>query len=185
MIRVVDIFKENGFIVEKTPNRIVDERDLAILKQLVYQICSNNRYTPISSLQLASEVKLSQPTVYKRLQRLEDDRIILGFSVDVDWTRVRGDRISFVVQLKVDFDKINDIASLIASFPEVSSLYRTTEEYPLLALVQVQRVTDFTSFLLKCYEIHSIEDTHSLLLLDIPLERSPASLLDLINKMTP
>ncbi|MFQ6122999.1 MAG: Lrp/AsnC family transcriptional regulator [Candidatus Heimdallarchaeota archaeon] len=182
VIRVVDIFKENGSIVEKIPNRIVDERDLAILKQLVYQRCSKNRYSPLSSLQLASKVNLSQPTVYKRLQRLENDRIILGFSVDVNWARVGSDRIGFVVQLKVDFDKISEVASFIAGFSEVSSLYRTTEEYPLLALIQVQKVADFTRFLLKCYEIPSVEDTNSLLLLDVPLERSPAFLLETIYK---
>lgn len=185
VIRVVDIFKENGFSVLKIPDRIVDERDLAILNRLIYQKCSKNQYTPLTSLQLASEVNLSQSSVYKRLQRLENDRIILGFSVDVNWARINGDRIGFVMQLKVDFNKINDVASLIAGFPEVSSLYRTTEEYPLLALVQVQRVTDFTSLLLKCYDIPSVEDTHSLLLLDVPLERSPASLLETINKTTP
>ncbi len=182
VIRVVDIFKENGFIVKKIPNRIVDEKDLVILNRLVYQKCSKNQYTPISSLQLASEVNLSQSSVYKRLKRLEKDRIILGFSVDVNWARISSNRIGFVMQLKVDFDKINDVASLIAGFPEVSSLYRTTEEYPLLALIQVQRVADFTRLLLQCYEIPSIEDTNSLLLLDVPLERSPASILEKINK---
>ena len=185
VIRVVEIFKESGFLVETTPKRLVDAKDLALLKQVVYQKCSKNHYTPFSSLRLASEVNLSQPTVYKRLKRLEEDRILLGFSVDVNWARISGARIGFVVQIKVDFDKINDAAYLIAGFPEVSSLYRTTEEYPLLGLVRVQNVADFTSLLLKCYEIPGVEDTHSLLMLDVPHKRSPASLLENLNEAEP
>ena len=182
VIRAVDIFKENGCLVETVPKRIVDKKDLDLLKRIVYQKCSKKQYTPLSSLRLASEVNLKQPTVYKRLKRLEEDRILLGFSVDVNWARVSGNWIGFVVQFKVDFDKITKVACLMAKFSEVCSLYRTTEEYPLLGLFWVQSVADFNKLLLKCYEIPGVEDTNSLLMLDVPLERSPVTILETISE---
>lgn len=183
VIRMVDIFKENGVIVEGTPKCMIAEKDLPLLERLVYQKCSESRYTPLSSLQLASEVELSQPTVYKRLKRLETDQILLGFSIDVNWAHLNGDWIGFVVQIKVAFDTISEVARLLAQFPEVHSLYRTTEEYLLLGFIWVQNVRDFNKFLLKCYEIPGVEDTHSVLMLDVPLERSPVTILKTISKI--
>ncbi len=52
VIRVVDIFKENGFIVENVPKRIADKTDLELLKRIINQKCSQNQYSPISTTSL-------------------------------------------------------------------------------------------------------------------------------------
>jgi len=181
VIRVVDIFKENDVIVEKGPIRMIDEKDFPLLERLAYQTCSSDQYTPLSSLQLASETSLSQPTVYNRLKRLENNRILIGFGIDVNWSHVNGDWIGFVIQIKVAFDKITEVAKLLAQLSEVRSLYRTTEEYLLFGFIWVQNITEFNKFLLKCYDIPGVEDTQSLLMLDVHLERSPVTVLKSIQ----
>lgn len=182
VVRVVDVFKENGFIVETIPKRIADTTDITLLKLIVNQKCSESQYSPISTPKLALEMGMSQPAVYKRLKRLETDHILLGFGVDVNWADIYGNWIGFVLQIKVAFDKINEVAQMIANFSEVQSLYRTTEEYLLLGLIWTRGVDEFNKLLWKCYTIPGVEDTKSLLMLDVPLKRSPVNLLTASRK---
>jgi DNA-binding Lrp family transcriptional regulator len=100
----------------------------------------------------------------------------------VDWSRVTGNWIGFVLQIKVAFDKITEVAKLLAQLSEVRSLYRTTEEYLLLGFIWVQNIPDFNRFLLKCYDIPGVEDTQSLLMLAAHLERSPVTVFKLVLK---
>jgi DNA-binding Lrp family transcriptional regulator len=50
--------------------------------------------------------------------------------------------------------------------PQIFDLYRTGEEYGLLATVRVKDASEFNAFLLKLYDSKDIIDTYSTLVLE-------------------
>jgi len=60
---------------------------------------------------------------------------------------------------------------------EISDLYRTGEEYGLLAILRVGNVFEYNSFLLRLYDSRDILDTYTALVLEerknspLPLEK--------------
>jgi DNA-binding Lrp family transcriptional regulator len=50
--------------------------------------------------------------------------------------------------------------------PQIFDLYRTGEEYGLLATVRVRDIQEYNSFLLKLYDSSNLIDTYSTLVLE-------------------
>jgi DNA-binding Lrp family transcriptional regulator len=49
---------------------------------------------------------------------------------------------------------------------EISDLYRTGEEYGLLAILRVKGVSEFNSFLVRLYDSADVIDTYTTLVLE-------------------
>ena len=111
-------------------------------------------------------MKISQPAVFKRLMRLERDAVILRYTVRVNHSWL-GARTKLIVRVKVNPNAYNVVAQdFLASMPEVTDLYRTGEEYGLLAFVRVRDTADFNSLLLRLYGSRDVLDTFTTLVLE-------------------
>ena len=56
--------------------------------------------------------------------------------------------------------------SELTAMSEISDLYRTGEDYGLLAIVLAESVEEYNVFLTRLYDSRDVLDTHSTLVLD-------------------
>jgi DNA-binding Lrp family transcriptional regulator len=175
--RVVDairIYKEAGvpFTFEERESPLsLDEVDFKILDLLLHQTEYIKASHLLSTMELSRLLRrfgmqISQPTVFKRLKRLEEKGVILRYRVTVNWPKL-GFNAKFIVRMKVNPNVYDDVArNFLAPMDEITDLYRTGEDYGLLAILRVRDVSEYNSFLLKLYQSKEIIDTYTTLVLE-------------------
>ncbi len=176
--RVVDairIYKEAGvpfvFEEERTSPISLDEVDLKILDVLLHQVEYVKSSRLLSTVELSRllrrfGMRISQPTVFKRLTRLEERGVVLRHTVMVNWSRLGLDA-KLLVRIKVNPNAYGVVArNFLALMNEITDLYRTGEDYGLLAFLRVRDVSEYNSFLLKLYHSKEIIDTYTTLVLE-------------------
>lgn len=173
VVNAIKIFKEADvpFMLGKTESLVLDEVDFKILEVLLNQMEYVKAPLPLSTVNLsrllhAFGVEISQPAVFNRLSRLEKKGAILRHTVRVDYSRL-GLQTKFIVRIKANPNVYDAVAQgFLASMTEISDLYRTGEEYGLLAILRVKNVSEYNSFLLRLYDSKDILDTYTTLALE-------------------
>jgi len=173
VVNAIRIFKESGVAFQTGAARSlkVDEADRKILGILLDQAEIANSPLPLSTVELSKRlgvlgVHMSQPAVFNRLARLESNRVILRHTVKVDYSKL-GLQTKFIARIKANPSTYDAVArSYLTSMPQIFDLYRTGEEYGLLATVRVRDASEYNSFLLRLYDSREIIDTYSTLVLE-------------------
>jgi len=175
--RVVDaihIYKEAGvpYAFERTKEPLdLDEVDLQILDLLLHQTKYVKTPRPLSTVELSRllhrfGIQVSQPTVFKRLTRLEEEGVILAYKMMINLSKL-GLKAKYIVRIKVNPNTYDNIArNFLSPMDEITDLYRTGEDYGLLAIVRVHDVSRYNSFLLKLYDSKDVIDTYTTVVLE-------------------
>jgi len=171
-VNAIRTFKEAGFAIKTEGKGLpLDEVDLRILEILLNQVDFVKIPLPVTTVQLAQllrkfGLKVSQPTVFQRLARLEKNGVIVGNTVRVDWNKL-GWKTLAVVHIKADPSMYAYVAEKYLSLMnEIIDLYRTGEEYGLLAIIRVRDLAEYNAFLLRLYDSKDIIDTYTTLVLE-------------------
>jgi len=172
VVNAIRIFKEAGvpFVREEEPVKL-DDTDMKILEILLNQVDYVKAPRLISTVELSGLLRdfgmeISQPAVFKRLARLEKDAVILRYVARVNHSWL-GAKTKLIVRVKVNPNAYNTVArDFLAPMPEVTDLYRTGEEYGLLAFVRVGDAAEFNSLLLRLYGSKDVLDTYTTLVLE-------------------
>ena len=184
VVNVIHTFKESGVPLEKETETLgLDNIDLEILKILLNPTEHDKTPRPPSTThisRLLSNVgtKISQPAVFKRLKRLESRGVILRYTIMVDPVKL-GIKTKLIVRIKVHPASYDRVArNFLAPMNEITDLYRTGEDYGLLAIMRVKNVSQYNSFLSRLYTSKDIIDTHTTLVLE-ERKKSPLPLSNL------
>jgi len=174
VVNVIRIFKEFGspFEFERKLKALdLDNMDFKILELLLNQ----DRYVkgpqPLSTTQVSkllrdSGINISQPTVFKRLTRLETNGVILRHTIRINEEKI-GIKTKIIVRIKVNPASYDTVAhDFLAKMNEVTDLYRTGEDYGLFAVIRVRDISQYNSLLLKLYDSKDIIDTYTILVLE-------------------
>ena len=110
--------------MEASPNLKLDEIDRGILKE----IQKNSR---ISNNELARRVNLSQPATHARLKRLQEQQVIRGFSVNLDFEKLGYELTCFFQTRLQDHSEqaVVDFEQKVNAFPEVLECHYLTGEF--------------------------------------------------------
>jgi DNA-binding Lrp family transcriptional regulator len=98
---------------------------------------------------LAKSSKLTEAEVTARIDKLEQDGVILGYQAVVDPQKVARECVTAVIEVKITpereggFDKM---AERIARFPEVLSCYLMSGGYDLLVVVEGRTLHEVAGF---------------------------------------
>ena len=187
VMNAIRIFKESGvaFQTGTTKSLKVDEADRNILRILLDQAECAESPLPLSTVELSKQlgvlgVNVSQPAVFNRLARLGGNGVILRHTLKLDYSKL-GLQTKFIVRIKANPNAYDMVAEgYLASMPQIFDLYRTGEEYGLLATVRVRDASEYNSFLLRLYDSKEIIDTYSMLVLE-ERKASPLSLSEEIS----
>jgi DNA-binding Lrp family transcriptional regulator len=171
IIETIKVFKTSGIRLDNVKlgsKPEIDELDNKILKILE----SNQADKPISTydikeiLEKSYKEEISQSTVHNRIKRLENDKIILNYTVDFSPRKI-GFKGKYLLRIKPkDPSKYNELALDLISNHNITDLFRIGEEYGLFAIVRVTEIEHYGKFISELYIAGDIEDTFTNFVLD-------------------
>ena len=181
-IHVIECFKENQIIIKEKPllNYKLDKIDRIILQVLKNQQRFVTKPRPMTSMDISRvltrmNLPLSQPAVFRRIQRLKTIEIILKEGVRIDYHKL-GFQTRFIMKVKVNPRVYSSMAhEKLAPMKEITDLYRTNEDYGLLAFVLVRDVNNYNSFVTQLYNTTNVIDTYSTLVLENQTDKQTIS----------
>lgn len=112
---------------------VPDQTDLAILRALQEDLPLVSR--PWKAI--ADRLNLTEPDMISRMNRLKDAGIIRGISPVLE-SRHLGLHAATLVALRVPEERIDEVAAIISSYPEVSHNFRRDHSYSVWFTIAAQ-----------------------------------------------
>ncbi len=137
---------------------MIDDMDRKILRLLQ----DNAR---ISNAEIARHVELAPSAVLKRIRRLEDDKVIMGYETRVDRHKVGFDMSSFVLISTGEKPGTLEIGRKIAALAEVQDVHFTAGDFYYFAKVKTRNVSEHNEFIKKLGQI-GVRDCRTTLILN-------------------
>lgn len=113
------------------------------LLQLLEEDCT------LTNAQLAAMVGTTEAEVAQERQRLEKERIVLGYKAIVDWDRTQREAVTALIEVRVTpqrgegFDRI---AQRIYQYDEVESVYLMSGAYDLTVIISGRTLKEVAQF---------------------------------------
>ncbi len=126
----------------------------------ILQLLENDgRLTPE---QLAVMCGTTPEEIKKKIKKLEDDGVILGYKALIDWDKTDREYVSALIELKVAPQRdrgFNKIAEKIYNYPEVQSVHLMSGGFDLMLLIEGKTMKEVAYFV--AYKLAPIEDVVS------------------------
>ncbi|MCX7044519.1 MAG: Lrp/AsnC family transcriptional regulator [Candidatus Sumerlaeota bacterium] len=103
----------------------------------------------LSNAEIAVRLGMTVEDVSSCIQKLEDDRIILGYRAVVNPENLGKDQVLSLIEVRVQPQRdvgFDEIAARIYRFPEVKTCYLLSGTYDLLLLVEGTNLRDVSTF---------------------------------------
>jgi DNA-binding Lrp family transcriptional regulator len=137
-----------------------DEKLLALLQ----------RDARASISDLARALDLSRTTVQNRLQKLHDNGVIKGFTVELG-EHYLSNLVSAHVSIKVRQKLTARTNVELRQMPQIAALYAISGEYDLIAVVQAQTTEQLSHLLDDIGNLEGVERTTSSVILETKFHR--------------
>jgi len=98
---------------------------------------------------ISRQINVPADTVVKHIDKMEADRIILGYHANINWQRIRLNDVKALIEVRVTPERgvgFDHVAGLIYRFPEVSSLTLLSGGYDLLVQVEGENLREVAQF---------------------------------------
>ncbi|ABR89414.1 transcriptional regulator, lrP family [Janthinobacterium sp. Marseille] len=132
-----------------------------------------------SNVELSERVNLSPPQCYRRVQRLEQEGVIRGYSAQVDAAAI-GLGVTAFVNLNIareQFKQVRELEKAIRQFPEILECYTISGDFDYLLKVVAVDLKSLSSFLTdRLMQVPGVAGVRSMVCLE---EIKPASPLPL------
>ncbi|MFX1453239.1 MAG: winged helix-turn-helix transcriptional regulator, partial [Promethearchaeota archaeon] len=167
LIDILQTYKESGVIFQNR-EKFYDLDDLGyeIIKILKNQPVNPFSTSEISRLLNSRNFSISQPGTWKRIERLIKTGIIKKFVPTLNRKKLQFTK--FYLRIKVDPSQYDEIArDFLSKQKNIVDLYRTGENYGLLAVVLTKNISNFNDFIVNIYNSGiDIIDTNTTLAID-------------------
>ncbi|MEM7551286.1 MAG: Lrp/AsnC family transcriptional regulator [Bacteroidota bacterium] len=129
----------------------MDNLDSAI----IHYLTKNAR---ASYKEIGEEIGLTAPAVANRVQKLENDGVIKGYSIRVDHAKIGLD-IKALIMVRIGDSKYtyNDFIKVVSEMEEVLLIYRLTGEYCIAMRAQFRDNAHMVSFIDTIYKYGNTE----------------------------
>jgi len=118
----------------------------------------------VSVAQLAVQLHVSRATVQNRIDRLIEQRVLLGFTVRTT-PEAAAHRVRAVMMVSVEGDRSEAIIKLLRGFPEVRALHTTNGRWDIVAELGTDSLETFDEALRRIRTIKGIANSETSLLL--------------------
>jgi len=119
---------------------------------------------------LARKLGLSRSTVQSRMRRLEDSKVIAGYTVQYG-SEYEGRLIRAHVHIKVAQKLTGKTYLLLREIQEITALYAISGDYDLIGIVTALSTEELSMTLDKIANLDGIDRTNSSVLLETKFER--------------
>jgi len=169
LVQVLTTYKKNRFkiIPSESPESYLSRKELTLLRIIYRHEPTFENPFPLTQEEIGARMNppLSQSAVSKSIEKLLIKRAIVGYSINTDFA-LMDLPVKFFVRIKVIPGTVSDIAQKLTEMREVWDLYRTSEDYSLLATVRTSSIMTFNQFLRRLYENDNVLDTESYISLE-------------------
>ncbi len=145
---------------------MLDSKDNKIL-----DILTHNSRMKVRTI--ANKLKLPVTTVHKRIRKMEEDGIIIGYNTKIDYEKL-GFPISAYVILKADYNKLKKmrinqlsvIKDILKRFPQADSgSVVTGKGRDMMIKVRTKSIKDLDNFLEAVRDIEGVFSTDTIIIL--------------------
>lgn len=126
-------------------------------QQLIAQLRQNAR---LSVADLAHRLKVSRGTVTNRLRKLEDNQVIVGYTVRLK-PEAQTERIRAWMGVLIDGNRTRQVIASLLGEPGVSALHDTNGRWDLLAELEVGSMKELSDTLERVRLISGIQSTET------------------------
>lgn len=123
-----------------------------------------------STAQIARRLNLSRTTVQSRIEKLEREGVISGYTVRVDDEYERG-QIRAHIMITVHPKQAVSVASALRALPELRALHSVSGSYDLIGVGAVPTVNDMDVLTDRIGAIEGVERTATSIILSTKFER--------------
>lgn len=134
----------------------IDKNLLALLR--------TNARMPV--VNLAKALKVSRATVQNRINKLEKQGIILGYTVKLKQD-TEEDIVKVIMSILVEAKDETNVIQDLRRFPEILSVYHTNGHWDLIAEIQVDNISLLGALLGRVRSVEGIVQTEASLLLGL------------------
>src|SRR5271165_6963612 len=135
---------------EKNSSEIVSEPlDVEILKALQTDARSSYR-------DIARKLKISVGTVHSRVKKLEEAKVIRGFSVDIDYSKLGYD-ITALILLQAKGKHLRDVETKLSRFSNVCLVYDITGDFDIALVGKFSASSSMDKFIKEVLAMDFVE----------------------------
>ena len=113
---------------------------------------------------LAKALRVSRGTVQNRIDKLIEQRVLLGFTVRTT-PEAAAHRVRAMMMISVDGDRSDDILKALRGYPEVRALHTTNGRWDIVAEIGTDGLETFDEALRRIRTIKGISNSETSLLL--------------------
>jgi len=135
-----------------------DEIDTKIIKNLLVD-------ARLSARQLAYKIGLSSVTVLSRIKKLEQKKIITGYTARLDH-QILGYDLTAIIEVKTTKGKMLEIESKIAENENVCAVYDVTGPSDVLVISKFKNRDELSKFVKSLSAIPNVENTETHIVLN-------------------
>ena len=117
------------------------------IEESILEILSSN--AKASPEDISKQLNITPEEVIKKIEKLEKEKIILGYKTHINWQRVKQHEVQALIEVRVTPEKsvgFDHVAEQIYKFDEVSSVTLMSGGYDLLVIVEGKNLRDVALF---------------------------------------
>ncbi|MEM3616008.1 MAG: Lrp/AsnC family transcriptional regulator [Candidatus Methanomethylicia archaeon] len=108
----------------------IDEIDMQIIQKL-------KENSKLTYNELAKSLNISVGAVYNRLKKLEKDKIIKNYTINIDYSKIGYD-LTAIIMLQVDGPHIIEVEKTLSKYEENMSIYDITGEFDIAVIAKLR-----------------------------------------------
>jgi len=136
----------------------MDDLDLKIIKEL-------QRDGRASFRDVAEKIKVSEGTVYNRVNKLLEAKIIKRFIPEIDYSKLGYD-MTVMIGVITEGGQLEDIERKITESPNVNAVYDVTGEYDAMIVAQFKSREELNDFVKGMLAIEGVKRSNTMLVLN-------------------
>ncbi len=129
--------------------------------------------------QIAKTLKKSPVTIKKHIEELEQQGVIKGYGIDIDFEKL-GYNIIATIEITVSKGKMIEVETDIAENPNVFGVYDITGDYDALVFARFKTRMELSAMIKNLHSSPYVERTNTHIILNVIKEGS--SFIDLLEK---
>ncbi|MEH7106920.1 Lrp/AsnC family transcriptional regulator, partial [Bacillus sp. JJ1764] len=130
----------------------IDNTDIKILKEL-------QQDSRLSIRELSKRVNLSPPSVTDRIRKLEDSKIIEGYTIKIN-EEALGLDIQCIIQIDIKNSEFEKFKKFIYNHPRVNFCYRIAGHSCILVKLSVKSISEIEEFVDSIASLNATTSTH-------------------------
>lgn len=142
---------------------LIDGKDILLLNFLLEN-------SHVSSRELAKKSGFSIATVLQRVKRLQEEKIVKKYTLDLDYERLGYD-VQALISMRISRGKLFEVEKKIAHHPNVFAVYDTTGDFDALVIVKFKTRKALDHFLKNIQTYDFVERTETKLILNTIKEK--------------